>query len=48
VVFFVVDWVFSSVVFFLVDFLRVFSPLVVINHSTRWRGGVLSGRGLLA
>jgi hypothetical protein len=25
--------VFSSVVFFLVDFLRVFPPSVVINHS---------------
>jgi hypothetical protein len=33
VVFFVVDWVFSSIVFVLVDFLRVFSPSVVINHS---------------
>jgi hypothetical protein len=29
----VVEWVFSLVVFFLVDFLWVFSPLVVINHS---------------
>jgi hypothetical protein len=32
VVFFVVEWVFSLVVFFLVDFLQVFSPLEVINH----------------